>query len=340
MRLVVDGFGKFIGRKGETIVVKEDGKIVQRLQPSQLEQVIISGKGSVSTDALELLASHGVDVLIVSFRGEVLARLSPPEMRTVSTRREQYEAYKDERGVQIAKEVIKSKLRNQASFLASLAKRRVETDRTLADELYASSLALTQKAEAVEKVSGRRVDEVRETIMGIEGEGASIYWGVLAKTLEQGWGFPGRTGRYAEDPINALLNYGYGILLGECLRAIHYAGLDPYGGFLHADRPGKPSLALDLMEEFRAQLVDRVVFGLATKKALSPSDFEVLDGVCRLKDQARREVLEKLLEKLESEVRYKEMKLRFSDLILYQARQLAKFLRGEIKAYEGFWLRW
>jgi CRISPR-associated protein Cas1 len=83
-----------------------------------------------------------------------------------------------------------------------------------------------------------------------------------------------------------------------------------------------------------------VVFGLATKKALSPSDFEVLDGVCRLKDQARREVLEKLLEKLESEVRYKEMKLRFSDLILYQARQLAKFLRGEIKAYEGFWLRW
>jgi CRISPR-associated protein Cas1 len=340
LRLVVDGFGKFLGRKGETIVVREEGKIVQRLQPSQLDQVIISGKGYVSTDALELLASHGVDVLLVNLRGEVLARLSPPEMRTVSTRREQYEAYKDERGVKIAKEIIRSKLRNQASFLASLAKKRVETDAPVAAELHSASGALAQKAEEVGEVSGGRVDEVRERIMGIEGEGASVYWGALAKTLGPGWGFPGRTGRYAEDPINALLNYGYGILLGECLRAIHYAGLDPYGGFLHADRPGKPSLALDLMEEFRAQVVDRVVFGLATKRVLSPPDFETVDGVCRLKDQARREVLVRLLEKLESEVRYREMRIRWSDLILYQARLLAKFLRGEVERYEGFWLRW
>ncbi len=340
MRLVIDGFGKFLGRKGETVVVREGGKIIQRLQPSQLEQVIISGSGCVSTDALELLASHGVDVLLVNFRGEVLARLSPPEMRTVSTRREQYEAYKDERGAHIAREIIKSKLANQASFLNSLAKKRVETDRALAGELYSAARSLAQKAEALEGISGSGVEEVRERIMGIEGEGASIYWGVLAKTLDSDWGFPGRTGRYAEDPINALLNYGYGILLGETHRAVHYAGLDPYGGFLHADRPGKPSLALDLMEEFRTHLVDRVVFGLATKRALSPSDFEKVDGVCRLKDHARRDVLGRLLGKLESEIRYREMKVRWSDLILYQARLLAKFLRGEVERYEGFWLRW
>ncbi|MCS7131380.1 MAG: CRISPR-associated endonuclease Cas1, partial [Hadesarchaea archaeon] len=127
MRLVVDGFGKFLGRKGETMVIRENGKIIARLQPQELEQVIISGKGAVSTDALRLLAEHGVDVLIVDFRGEVLAILMSPMMKTVSTRREQYLAYKDERGVRVGKEFVRAKIKNQMAILYTLAKRRVDT---------------------------------------------------------------------------------------------------------------------------------------------------------------------------------------------------------------------
>ncbi len=340
MRLVVDGFGKFLGRKGETIVVKEEGRTIQRLQPRELEQVIISGKGCVSTDALELLARHGVDVLLVDFRGEVKARLSPPEMRTVSTRRQQYQAYLDRRGLEIAKAIVKAKIRNQASVLGTLAKKRRDTDPQLASLIYRAAEEVRRVAGQVDGVEGDSVESRREMLMNLEGRAAALYWQALGEVFGAEWEFRGRSGRYARDPVNAMLNYGYGILLGEALRATHYAGLDPYGGFLHADRPGKPSMALDLMEEFRAQVVDKQVIKFVTKRMATPQDFELVDGVCQMGDGLRRLFLRELLQKLESEVRIGAMKLTWGELILYQARQLAKFLRGEVPRYEGFWLRW
>lgn len=339
MRLVIDGFGKFLGRKGETIVVRENGKILERLEPSQLEQVIISGKGCVSTDALELLASQGVDVLLVNLRGEVMARLSPPEMRTVSTRRYQYEAYGDERGVHIARAIIEAKVKNQVAVLATLAKRRVETNPEHANTLYAAAQEGRTLVEEIRKVSGKNVEEVRELLMNLEGRAAQHYWNALKEILAP-MGFEGRSGRYAQDPVNAMLNYGYGILMGEVWRAVHYAGLDPYGGFLHADKPGKPSMVLDLMEEFRPHLVDRLVVKLVSKRMVSRDGFEIVDGVCQMKDSVRRFYLQQQLESLAEEIRLEERRLAWADAILLQARKLAKFLRGEAEHYDGFWQRW
>lgn len=340
MRLVVDGFGKFLGRKGETIVVRDADGNVQRIQPAELEQVIISGKGSISTDALHLLAMHGVDVILMDLRGEVLARLSPPEMKTVSTRREQYKAYDDERGVEFSKEVIYCKIRSQSSLLYSLAKKRIETDPKFSEELNQSASRLKGITEEIRGLQGRRIEELREPLMNLEGRAANAYWQSLSKLFGVDWGFKGRSGRYAEDPVNSLLNYSYGVLMAEVWRAIHCAGLDPYGGFLHADRPGKPSLVLDLMEEFRPVLADRSVIKFVTKRMVQPTDFEMVDGVCQMKDQTRRAFLRELLERMTEETRYKEMKLRWCDLILHQARELAKFLRGESQRFEGFFLRW
>ena len=286
MRLVIDGFGKFLGRKGETLIVREDGKTVARVQPRELEQVIISGKGCVSTDALRLLAEHGVDVLLVDFRGDVKARLSAPLMRTVSTRREQHYALRDERGAWVAKAVIEAKLKNQAAVLATLAKKRVDTDPKLAGELYSAAQTLRELAGETAEIEGPHADAVREILLNLEGRGAQVYWEVFGKILS--WlGFEGRSGRCARDPANAMLNYGYGILLGEVWRGVHYAGLDPYGGFLHADRPGKPSMVLDLMEEFRPHLVDRLVVKLASKRMVSREGFELVNGVCQMRDEVR-----------------------------------------------------
>ena len=340
MRLVVDGFGKFLGRKGETLVIKEEGKMIQRIQPRELEQVLISGKGCVSTDALELLAEHGVDVLITDFRGEVKARLSSPEMRTVNTRRQQYQAYQNGRGSEIAKAIVKAKIRNQASLLGTLSKKRRDTDPELASLLHRASEEMKRMAAEVECLEDLPIDAAREILTNLEGRAAGAYWQVLGKVFGEDWDFSGRSGRYATDPVNAMLNYGYGVLLGEVWRAVHYAGLDPYGGFLHADRPGKPSMALDLMEEFRAQVVDKSVIKFVTKKMVSPVDFKMVDGVCQMNDGTRKPFLRELLQKLESEVRVGELKLTWAGLILHQARKLAKFLRGEVSSYEGFWQRW
>ncbi|MEM3420701.1 MAG: CRISPR-associated endonuclease Cas1 [Candidatus Hadarchaeum sp.] len=340
MRLVIDGFGKFLGVKGETLVVKETGNTLQRISPQELDQVIISGKGSVSTDALQLLAKHGVDVLIVDFRGEVQARLSSPMMRTVSTRREQYYAFQDHRGIQIAKAIVEAKIKNQAATLATLSKARKDTDQDLAAALYQSAQDMKKFAEQVTSVAETSLDLGRNLLMNLEGQAAKLYWEALAKLFGPEWHFEGRSGRYATDPINAMLNYGYGVLFGETWRAVHYAGLDPYGGFLHADRPGKASMVLDLMEEFRAQVVDKQVVKFVTKRIVTPASFELIDGVCQMRDVVRKLYLSEILEKLEDEVRFGEMKLSWSELILFQARQLAKYLRGEISSYEGFWQRW
>jgi CRISPR-associated protein Cas1 len=137
-----------------------------------------------------------------------------------------------------------------------------------------------------------------------------------------------------------MLNYGYGILEGECLRAIHYAGLDPYGGFLHVDRPGKASLVYDLMEEFRQQVVDRSVIKFFSLGQVKPSEFTIDNGVCMMSDTARKLILNELLNKLEDQIRYNERNVKWTDLILSQARGVASYLRGESKTYNGFWLRW
>ncbi|MBU7018228.1 MAG: CRISPR-associated endonuclease Cas1, partial [Theionarchaea archaeon] len=109
-----------------------------------------------------------------------------------------------------------------------------------------------------EKIQGTCIDDVRQSLQGFEGNSSRIYWTSLSATFPPDLGFQGRAGRYAQDPINSMLNYGYGILQGEVLRAIHFAGLDPYGGYLHVDRSGRSSLVFDLMEEFRQQVVDKV----------------------------------------------------------------------------------
>jgi CRISPR-associated protein Cas1 len=339
VRLVVDGFGKFLGVQGETLVVREGGKTVAHVHPRELEQVIISGKGSVSTDALKLLAEHGVEVLVVDFRGEVMAFLMPPMMRTVSTRREQYFASRDFRGAEIAKAVVYAKMRNQRAILGTLAKVRKDTDPELAKRMYTSAGEMEKLCEEVRLIKGNTVEEVREALMNLEGRAAGFYWGALRGILGK-LGFEERSGRYARDPANALLNYGYGILLGDVWRAVHYAGLDPYGGFLHADRPGKPSMVLDLMEEFRPHVVDRLVAKLVSKRMISLEGFELVNGVCQMKDEVRRFYLGQILGELASEVRYRDQKFTWSELILHQARQLAKFLRGEVASYEGFWQRW
>ncbi|MBO3804131.1 MAG: CRISPR-associated endonuclease Cas1 [Candidatus Brockarchaeota archaeon] len=339
-RLVVDGYGKYVGKKSNRIVVREQGKTVFQAPPEGLRQVLVTGKGSIGFDAVNLLAAHGVDLIFIDSHGEVRSRLSSPEMRTVATRREQYFAYKDFRGFAISKAITLAKLRNQQATLGTLAKRRKETDSSAAEKIYAKRERIQPKIAELENMEAGNVEEARESIMGIEGSASLEYWSAITQVVPKEYGFNGRSGRYATDPVNAMLNYGYGVLEGETWRAVHFAGLDPYGGFLHVDRPGKPSLVLDLMEEFRQQLVDKSVIKLISRKEVDPANF-IRDGnACAMDDKARRTLLMELLGKLEEYTAYGDEKVRWCDIILNQARNIGKYLRGEVATYEGFWLRW
>lgn len=339
-RLVVDGYGKYVGKRDNQIVVKEEGKVLYYIVAEKLRQVIITGGGSIGFETLNLLAENGVDLIVINWKGEVTARLASPEMRTVSTRKEQYYAYNDWRSGHIAKNFIIAKVRNQYALLGTFAKTRKETHPESSELMMSTREDLQKNIVSLENINDTKVELIRDTIIGIEGSSSNQYWNAISTIIPSEFQFKGRSGRYASDGVNALLNYGYGILEGEVWRAVHFAGLDPYGGFLHADRPGKPSMILDLMEEFRQQVVDKTVFALISKKVVSFSDFTLDEGICRLSDSARKALINDILEKFEEYVRIGDEKIRWCDLILRQAREVAKYLRGELSQYEGFYLRW
>jgi CRISPR-associated protein Cas1 len=336
----MDGYGKVLAKRGSQIVVREKGKILYSELPENLRQVIITGHGSISTDALALLSAHGVDLILIDWKGNVISRLSSPEMRTVITRREQYMAYKDRRSGYLAKAFVLAKMRNQKALLGTLAKNRKETDPEAVERIIHLKDVIDEEITRLEMFEPLAIEESRPTILGLEGSASSAYWDAVKEVVPEELKFDERSGRGALDPFNAILNYGYGVLEGESWRAVHYAGLDPYGGFLHADRPGKPSMVLDLMEQFRQQLVDRPVLSLARRKVVTAKNFVVEEGFCRLSDNARHALLKELLDKMEEYIAVRDEKVKWCDLILAKSREVAQYLRGEVNRYDGFYLRW
>ncbi len=331
-RLVVDGYGKYVGCAGERIVVKENKKVVAQELPEDIRSVILSGKCSISTDAIIKLCKSGADIVVLDYRGEVVARMSFGMFRTVKTRREQYLGYYDQRGVDIAKAVVVSKLYNQRYLLYTYGKRRED----LRDFCLERVAEIDREIDLVKGFEAECIDSVRGSLLGAEGRGSNSYWRGIQKILPKQLEFPGRVGRGARDFFNSTLNYGYAVLEGEVERGIHFAGLDPYAGFLHTDRPGKPSLTLDIMEMFRQQCVDRVLLSLVTKRALKVE--EAPRGM--LAEKTKRIILKEILSKFEEHVRVGGIKIRWTDLILDKCREVAKYLRGEKATVEPFYLRW
>lgn len=339
-RLIVDGYGKYVGKRANQIVIKEGGKVKHYVVAEKLRQVLITGHGSIGFDAMNLLAENGVDLIVINWKGDVTARLSSPAMRTVATRKEQYYAYKDERSGHLAKNFAFAKAKNQYAFLGTLAKSRKDSAPEIAEMVMKRRDEILNQFQGFERLKDAPVDRIRETLNGLEGHCAYLYWDAIERVIPGEFGFRGRSGRYAKDGVNAMLNYGYGVLEGEVWRAVHFAGLDPYGGFLHVDRPGRPSMVLDLMEEFRQQVVDKCVIALISRRVVKESDFSIDEGLCRLSDSARKALLTEILQKLEDYVRAGSERIRWCDLILKQSRNVAKYLRKEVSAYEGFYLRW
>jgi CRISPR-associated protein Cas1 len=228
------------------------------------------------------------------------------------------------------------KLQNQATLLKYMAKYR----QTAAPETYEmareAAFRIEHLARRITEVSGATLDPVRLEIMNLEARAARHYW-EAARHLVQlpaGVAWPGRETRGATDLVNQCLNYGYGVLYAQVERAALLAGLDPYAGFLHEDRPGKPSLVLDLVEEFRSYAVDRCVFALLNQRVQLNQDDRG-----RLDDATRTVLAKRVNERLEGEEQYEGRRRRLRTIIQSQARRVATFVRGEAayKAWAGRW---
>jgi len=335
--LIVDQYGAFIGKhSGRLRVTVKDEKVAEA-PILHLEQVLITGNGvGLSSDAVRACCEEGIPIYFVSSLGRPYAALYSSGLTgTVQTRRAQMMAYNDGRGLILARTFASGKIENQAAFLRYVAKYRKETAPNLYRELRWTADELRDHLEELDRLEGATVDEVRSQVLGIEGRAAQAYWTALQRVVPGEYGWPGRVGRGAKDAVNSALNYGYGILYGQVERAVVLAGLDPYAGFIHVDRPGKPSLVLDLIEEFRVAVVDRVVFGLVGKGVRFEQDEQGL-----LKETTRRMLAEKVLARLEKPEKYEGKRYPLRVILQRQARHLATFLRRDRAVYEPFMVKW
>lgn len=335
--LVIDETGAYLGKHQGRLQVRKGRQVLQEAPLMHLEQVIISGRAvSLSAEAVSACAGQGIPIHLVSFQGTPYASLYAAGLTgTVQTRRAQLLAYTDRRGLELARAFAQGKISNQAALLRYLAKYRKEKDPDLYRELRLLAGEVEDHLEELRKLEGETVDDVRAQLMGVEGRAAQRYWQGVKVGVAVGEDWPGRRGRGAKDPLNAALNYAYGIMYGQIERAILLAGLDPYAGFVHADRPGKPSLVLDLIEEFRQPAADRPVLAIFNRG--TPID---LDERGLLTQASRRAVADKVLERLEKEERYERKKVPLRIIIQSQARHLATFVRGDRAGYTPFLARW
>ncbi len=340
--LIADTFGTHIGKYSKRLKITQKGQTLAQAPLLHLQSVIVCSRGvSISADAIEACCEHGIPILFLTDYGTPYASLHAAGLTgTVLTRREQLLAFYDWRGTHIALIVAHAKIQNQEATLKYLAKNRKDTDPPTYEHLNETALSLRDGLAAVDRlyrnVGHATIDEkIRAEIMGIEGHAGRLYWDAVATVIPDDYDWTGRTGRGAIDPINSLLNYGYGILYGKVEQAIILAGLDPYAGFLHADRAGKPSLVLDLVEEFRQIAVDRLVLGLVARNYSVEQD-----AAGRLCDDFRKSYAEKVLAHLNSSTRYQGKRYPIRYIIQNQARVLAGFLRGTTEKYKPFHATW
>jgi len=337
--IVLEDFGVFLGKKSERFVIRKKGTVIGEFPASEVERIIVSSSGaSMSSSALYLAVEKRIPVAFTYSSGRPFAFLTPTMGHgTVLTRRAQYTEATTVVGSGLVIGFVKGKLLNQRCLLNAWAKNRTRTRPDVSEALFLHVSRLDGILEELYHASTPLDDRLRASLMNIEGRGASEYWRGVSLVLPPEFEFTSRNTRGAKDPFNMMLNYGYGILYSEVWSAVNIAGLDPFAGFLHVDRPGRPSLVLDLIEEFRQQVVDRVLVTLTTKNTISAKDVADDDGLSK---HTREKLVSAIVGRLSERVTIGKKKIPLKNVITRQAWAAAKFLRRESTKYTPFSLRW
>lgn len=330
--------GAALRKDGENLVADIEGVERVRVPFHMLGSVVIFGAIHITPALMQACAGAGVTLVLLDRAGRFQARIEGPVTGNVLLRRAQYAA--SDRPDEVVRSFVMGKIANQRSVLMR-ALRDYRLDFAAAD--LAAIEAVTERLARIL----RRVELAEETIdvlRGSEGEAANLYFGVfdhLIRSPEPAMAWKGRSRRPPLDPVNALLSFLYTLLTHDCRSAAESVGLDPAVGFLHRDRPGRPSLALDLMEELRPVFADRLALSLINRRQVQASDFETREGgAVMMSDAVRKTVLTAWQErKKEERVHpFLEEKVPFGLVPYLQAQMLARHLRGDLDVYPPwFW---
>jgi CRISP-associated protein Cas1 len=369
----------WVGREGECLIVHiperdEQGKPLGKRERKmtvplfKVEEVMVMGEITITTPALTRLLEARVPVTYLSKRGHYLGSLNPILTKNSILRLAQHNAYADgARRHGIAQHFVTGKLRNMRTIVMRYARQYPE--QAMSEQVE----SLKRCIRAAEETRWNGVQAALETheidaesasipvvpanndggvdnrmhglgsLLGCEGAGSAAYFSLFGSLIKCNWphGFNKRVRRPPTDPVNALLSYGYVILTSQVASIAAGVGFDPYIGYLHASRYGKPALALDLMEEFRPIIVDSVVLSLLNNRQLSAKDFIHELNSYRMTEDTRRLFLQKFEDRMQEVITHPvfEYKVTYRRCIELQARLLAKYLTGEVTEYTPFAVR-
>lgn len=325
----------YLSLEGETVTVLSDKKKIGKIPLHNLESIITCGYMGASPALMGKCAQEGISIIFLSRNGKFLARIVGEQYGNVILRKTQYRVSEcEEESLKLAKCFIMSKLYNSRWIL----ERAIRDHKLRVDTEALKRASLTLKNSLNSSYECKSMDSLR----GIEGEAASIYFGVFNELIlqqEEDFSFELRSRRPPLDRVNALLSFAYVLLTSMCTSALESVGLDPYVGFMHTIRPGRKSLALDLVEELRSVFADRFVITLINKKIILSKNFiEQEDGAVLLNDEGKKIFFkywqQKKLEVIEHP--YLKEKVEWGMVPYVQALLLSRYLRGDLDSYPAF----
>lgn len=333
--LYVTAQDRYLSLDGENVVVKGKDEEIGRVPLHNLEAIVTFGYPGASPALMGACAKRGIDLSFLSASGRFLARVSGEARGNVTLRKEQYRISEDkERSLSIARNFIAAKVYNSRWILERAA--RDYPMRLDVEKLRAKSSFLASGIPKIRKSCSS------EELLGLEGEAASVYFSVFDDLIlqqKQDFYFYGRSKRPPMDLTNALLSFSYTLLAGMCGAALEAVGLDPYVGFFHTDKPGRMSLALDLMEEMRAVMADRFVLTLINKRMIGPEGFlKKEDGAVIMDENTRKQFLASWQAKKAEVIKHPflDEKIEWGMVPYTQALLLSRFLRGDLDEYPSF----
>ncbi len=325
----------YLALDGENVVIQENGNILGRLPIHTIDSIVVFGYVGASPALMGKCVDLNKSLVFLKPSGRFLAKVTGKSYGNILLRREQYRICDDkERSLDISKNIISAKILNSNAVV----------NRTLRDHgLRIDNEKFNNVSKQLKKGAELAYDCSNfDSLRGIEGECATGYFSVFDDMIlqqKEDFFYKSRSRRPPMDNVNALLSFTYSLLTSMCVSALETVGLDPYAGFFHTERPGRCSLALDLVEEFRAALADRFVLTLINRKMISYKDFvEKESGGIILKDESRKKYLAAWQNRKKEIITHPflQEKVEWGMLPYIQAMLLSKYIRGDIDGYPPF----
>lgn len=327
--LTVSEYGTFLGLSGERLTVKQDGKLIKEIPLSRLRTICVLKRGvSVSGDLILSCSLRGIRILFLDWKGQTIsAVLGHNQHAVVSLRKSQFDFIKDEALCsEVSKKIILSKVRNQRAVVLYFSKYQLKNNEELTVIVDKYVTSVNQIVNQIKNLQG---PQWKTSLFGLEGKAAVLYWNILISLSLLPNDFECREGRGANSMTNKALNYGYAILASFLLSAVDNAGFEMYAGFFHVDRPGKPSLVLDLMEEYRAWVVDRVVIKLRSRLACI-KEFDA---------SIKKAISDGIYQTMATKYSYNKKKVKLENIIQRQVYRLSGVI-SEKGNYKGYSFKW